>query len=301
MVRERRFQLEALCQLPEQFSELEVLASSIGVNGDAIWLLRDPAEATNTLTVLINELSAGVFRGLKISGISFRFSLIDLLPNQGFVLADSRVGRTPEGFLQKNAMTFDKNGAQVAEFCLGDGIEHLLTDAKGEIWTGYFDEGVYASEPSFGSTGLVRWSPQGERLWCYEPPQGIDLIDDCYALNVGAEKTWMSYYSSFPLVGIRNGAVEGAYQTPVSGCRAITVHRNRVLFIGDHQGAWQATLCDLSNDGAAPVVIGELRLPEGLKMESGQFVARGSRLYLRVNRNWFVHDLSDEIDPATVS
>jgi hypothetical protein len=48
----------------------------------------------------------------------------------------------------------------------GDGIEHVQATSAGEIWVGFFDEGIYGNygwgsgtQLPVGRTGLVRFSP----------------------------------------------------------------------------------------------------------------------------------------------
>lgn len=73
------------------------------------------------------------------------------------------------------------------EFLLGDGISHVQSDANGNIWTGYFDEGVFGNygwATPAGAAGLSCFTKSGEKIWGYEAPAGFDQIDDCDALNV---------------------------------------------------------------------------------------------------------------------
>lgn len=78
---------------------------------------------------------------------------------------------------------------------LGDGIGHVLATSTGQVWVGYFDEGIYGnygwgrtdSEEPVGAYGIVRFSPDLEPDWHYPKYTGVgpwDAISDCYALNV---------------------------------------------------------------------------------------------------------------------
>ena len=44
-----------------------------------------------------------------------------------------------------NAVLYDADGQVVSEHVLGDGIGHALADSAGQVWVGYFDEGIYGN------------------------------------------------------------------------------------------------------------------------------------------------------------
>jgi hypothetical protein len=47
-----------------------------------------------------------------------------------------------------NARIIGPDDATRISFHAGDGIEHLLTDRNGTIWTGYFDEVSICAQPT---------------------------------------------------------------------------------------------------------------------------------------------------------
>ncbi|MFD0321424.1 hypothetical protein [Lysobacter gummosus] len=59
------------------------------------------------------------------------------------------------GYSRLNGRVYSRSGELLRELALGDGIEHLQTTARGEIWTGYFDEG-YSATTRFPPRA---WSP----------------------------------------------------------------------------------------------------------------------------------------------
>jgi hypothetical protein len=76
----------------------------------------------------------------------------------------------------------------------GDGIAHVLATSTGQVWAGYFDDGIYGnygwgradSEEPVGAYGIVRFSPDLEPGWHYPkyPEVGPwDAISDCYAVT----------------------------------------------------------------------------------------------------------------------
>ncbi len=75
----------------------------------------------------------------------------------------------------RNAVLYGADGQVVSEHVLGDGIEHVLATSTGQVWVGYFDEGIYGnygwggadSEEPAGAYGIVRFSPRLEPEWHY--------------------------------------------------------------------------------------------------------------------------------------
>lgn len=129
------------------------------------------------------------------------------------MVADSR---SREG--DEQVQVFDALGRPSRTFRVGDAIEHLLTDAAGDLWVGYFDEGVYGDDP-LSAPGLRRWSSTGESVWSYQPVDGADWISDCDALNVSGHTAWACTYTDFPLLEIGAGHAIRVRKNPVQGSR----------------------------------------------------------------------------------
>ncbi len=146
----------------------------------------------------------------------------------------------------KNGRIYSNDGQFLRALTLGDGIEHLQTDEAGEIWVGYFDEGVFGNygwnEP-LGASGLVRWNADGEKTFEFFPSSGLDQICDCYALNVSGNDTWLCYYTDFPLVRIRGGKVVESWPAPIQGSTAFAVGGRHILFRGGYGDSDKFYLC----------------------------------------------------------
>lgn len=139
-----------------------------------------------------------------------------------------------------NGRLYNSQGILVREFSLGDGIEHIQTTPSGQIWVGYFDEGVignYGWREPVGASGLVCFDGVGKKLYAFEAPDPLGPIIDCYAMNViDDDDVWLCYYTDFPLVHLKNGEVRhrGSF---VSGSHALAVWADMILFAsgyGDH-------------------------------------------------------------------
>jgi hypothetical protein len=247
-------------------------------------------------------------RTIEISGETGAFPQVALLNDDEILLVGTRCRRLADGSHELNAHVYGLDGRVRREFLLGDGIEHVATDARGEIWVGYFDEGVFGNYgwgqttttgeqvAPVGSPGLVRFDAEGNVTWGYEPPDGIGPIDDCYALNVGPEATWTSYYSDFPLVRINPDGSVRAWTTHASGVRAIACDNQRVaLFGGYKEQRNQCTLARLGETGLTQAESIELVLPSGEPLSegaTGSVVGRGDVLHFVLDGEWMSVGLS---------
>ena len=152
---------------------------------------------------------------------------------------------------------------------LGDGIGHVLATSSGQVWIGYFDEGIYGNygwgradtDEPVGAYGIVRFSPELAPVWHYPRYTEVgpwDAISDCYALNVDGTCAWACYYADFPVVCIRDGAVTG-WHNDIKGASALAVAGSRVALFGgygpDHD---RLALTELGADRAQPA--GEYRV-----------------------------------------
>ena len=174
---------------------------------------------------------------------------------------------------------------------LGDGIAHVLATSTGQVWVGYFDEGIYGNygwglgdgpEP-VGAYGIVRFSPDLEPAWHYPKihrgrPVGRDQRLLC--LNVDDTSTWACYDSDFPVVRIRDGAVTG-WHNDVKGAGALAVAGSRVALFGgygpDHD---RLAITELDVGRARPDGDYRIVLPDGMPLAPGtQVIGRGSRLH----------------------
>ncbi|MGW6441658.1 hypothetical protein [Lentzea sp. NPDC055074] len=231
-----------------------------------------------------------------LSGLPVAFPSVQSLPEGRVLVVGARCRWRPKG-PDRNAIVFDHEGVVLGEHTFGDGIEHVQATRRGEVWVGYFDEGVYgnygwgeAGSPSpLGESGLTRFSTAFSPDWNFPGLDGTwDAISDCYALNVADdETTWACYYTDFPLVRIHNGTVTG-WHNDVQGAKAIAADGSRVaLFGGYGPDRDRLVVGELGDDRVH--VTGEYRLvgPDGQPLpRSAQVVGRGADLHVLVDGGW---------------
>jgi hypothetical protein len=225
----------------------DVLAcASVGPVGDvvAVWTTPEAREAVTSTSVSAAGASfpdPGAARPvaaritvhtpdlaavMRIADLTLAHITVQPIPGGRFLVAGARCRWRPDG-PDCNAVLYDTDGQVVSEHVLGDGIGHVLATSTGEVWAGYFDEGIYGnygwgradSEEPVGAYGIVRFSSDLEPDWHYPKYTEVgpwDAISDCYALNVDDTSAWACYYSDFPVV--RHGIGKLVLWGPMVSC-----------------------------------------------------------------------------------
>ncbi|MFE7761502.1 hypothetical protein [Streptomyces sp. NPDC057438] len=284
----RAERLSPYARLPRAYRDLHVRGSTVDAFGGVHWLLTEHPKPPTPYDAVVVTITDDGSRTTALGPVSARFPRLDSLPDGGFVVADSRSGDDEE-----QVQVFDALGRPSWTFRVGDGIEHLLTDEAGDLWIGYFDEGVFGDPLS--APGARRWSVTGTPLWEFRPPPGVDHIADCYALNVGRAVTWVYPYTSFPLVEVRGDGPLRARTTGVNGARGVAVHEERVAFLGGYRGDRDLlTLARLTDTSVETTRRAVLTRPDGAPVHRRRrILSRGPRLYVLEEPyvEWFVFDI----------
>ena len=157
-----------------------------------------------------------------------------------------------------NAFVYDDTQNLMSSFHMGDGIEDVQTTKNGDIWTSYFDEGVFGD--SIGASGLLCFDKKGVKIFDFvkfvQTPSNneIPFIDDCYALNVSSNQTvYLYYYSDFPLVVLHNKTEyelfnhEQFQESPIVGSKAFSIWKDYILFGHGYDDKGKIHLYSLQN------------------------------------------------------
>lgn len=277
-------------RLPRAHAHRETLTSCVDAHGRAHWLLCDgrPRGPVHDATVV--TVDGGRTRITELNAVRACHPKLDALPDGGFVVADARRRGTAD-----HVQVFDASGRAVRSFAVGDAVEHLLADTEGTLWAGYFDEGVFGSDP-LSAPGLRRWSAAGEPLWELPLTNPGGVIADCYALNVAGRTAWACYYTDFPLVRVRADGTVRAWSSPVAGAHALAVLGPAVAYAGGYGTHDRLTLCRLDGDAATPYREYVMTLPDGSALGRHRAVGRGSRLFVQPqgSEEWLLWDLGSQ-------
>lgn len=224
-------------------------------------------------------------------------SEVQPLPDGQILLASARCRRDED---DDNAAVYDDTGRLVRTAHVGDAIQHLLSTASGEVWTSYFDEGVFAWS-GLSTHGLVRFGTDLTPQWRYPQKRQPDLpvIDDCYALNVTGETAWAYAYDAFHLVSAEGQHAHDHGQVPFRGANALLVDGDRAALIGGYPAERHViTPLHITPEGlrlAGPPR--RLTMPDGQPLPRARYTGRGPELHVAVGATWYRLDLDDITPP----
>ncbi len=237
-------------------------------------------------------------REIYLSDMTAAFPKIETLPENKILIVGSRCRRNQDGTHELNAQIYSSHGIKEQEFLLGDGIRHVQSDAKGNIWVGYFDEGVYGnfgwqySGGPFGAAGLSCFSPSGQKMWDFEPPEGYEAISDCYALNVTKEGVWAYYYTDFPIALIDSEWGVRCWRVDSPGARTFAAGDGKVLLYGGYEDRRTAcTFLKLGNVDSRITSEISLVLPSVVNLSKANVIGRGKELHVFHNDDWYVFSI----------
>jgi hypothetical protein len=193
--------------------------------------------------------AAEILQMVSISGSHLNLPNVQLYGDQLW-LAGARCWYR-NGGPENNAELYNLEGKLQRSGCLGDGIEWIRQTPSGNLWVGYFDEGVGGNngwgdgydghkyvEP-LGSNGIVLWDDNFNKL--YEP-QCQRTIWDAYAGTLSDDDLWASTYIEFPIHRFNyhvsdDGLVSSSsaeWSTSDSGVRALITDQRFVATIGEY-------------------------------------------------------------------
>ncbi len=261
------------------------------------WAIFPDPTTGRPVTARVSRQTGETVEVTPLAGLTLAHPVVQPLPHGRVLVVGARCRWRADG-PDRNAVVYDSTGRVEARATLGDGIEHVFATTSGQVWVGYFDEGVYGNygwgsangaEP-VGSSGLVRFSPDLEPEWRF--PSHVDnqwgAISDCYALNVTDDAAWTCYYTGFPIVQIQNGPITG-WRNQVDGAKALVVSGTRVGLLGGygphHDRLVVGDLADAQMRAA-----GEYRLvlPDGAPLpDRVTAIGRGSVLHLVTADMWY--------------
>lgn len=193
------------------------------------------------------------------------YPLIDRFADDRWLVVGSRTRGEP------NARVFAPDGALLARFTLGDGIEHIAIDSADRIWVGWFDEGMFGKGWSVPG---MEWPPSSNGVACFAPdgsvvdvplwPKDAGIIADCYALTPAGSGVWTSPYMDFPLVRFVPGKPARWWRSELAGPKAIAVDGTHAIVAGgyrDDAARLALVLLEEPGTGEAAVPLATWRMP----------------------------------------
>lgn len=185
---------------------------------------------------------------------------------------------------------FSPSGTPEVEFCVGDDIPALVTDAHGGIWTAHGDEGIYGGHPESGA-GLAGWDTQGRTSWTPKGRLPDHPLEGCTAATEN-EHIWLVWYSGSSRDGTfltritpSTGDV-ASYPSPVPNPDGFAIRGNRAVLTRRHHNKRSVDLIRAELNGTTWTVTSRrrLRVPGRVVMRCGQ--GRDGSLWLRAGSTW---------------
>ncbi|RDI41065.1 hypothetical protein [Falsibacillus pallidus] len=202
-----------------------------------------------------------------------------------------------------NGFIYDKNSNLINSFNMGDGISDVQTSKNGDIWTSYFDEGVFGK--SIGKSGLLCFDSEGTPLFDFakftqNPTNNtIPFIDDCYAMNVCSNNTiYLYYYLDFPLLALHNKTDFELFnqkqmnEPPIVGSHAFSIWKEHILFAHGYMDKGQIHHYSLQT-GAVHSYLPVNEINEVIHYEFA--VGRKHRLFLVSKKDVYLVDIRDVV------
>ncbi len=294
----RKVALRPYALLPRQYDDRKVLATTVDAWGRTLWLLCPDAELVrnrrgkprpNPRSYPYNALlvigDAGAVQERVLRDVTLLPIRLDALPNGRLVLhGHGEVG-------ERNALIYGRDGRLRRSFVMGSAIEYMMADRHNNLWSAYFDEGVYTDPIS--SAGLIRWDSGGNQLWGYSAPPGVEYIDTVCAFNVTDKVAWATYYPTYPLLEVHANGHFRLRKNPVRSPLGMAVQADRMLMLGGgHHDHWgRLHYFRVTDEEAVVVEEAEVTMPNGDPLRRyARPVGRGQHLYLRGSstRQWYV-------------
>ena len=227
------------------------------------------------------------------------------LPNERVLLVSARAEWRPDG-PEHNATIFGPDGSVESTACVGDGVAGVLATPSGEIWMGYFDEGVYGNfgwgspgPPPIGQPGLIRFSTSLAIEWEF-PNRRHEPIDECEAMTLDGGSLWVYYYSHYPVVRIDSTGVRAwspdSSRHAASGIGALAVDGDRVALAGGYSQSNEADHVVVArlDETWAPECRARLVFPDGSRLPSDATLhGHGDTLHVFAGFDWFHIRVSD--------
>lgn len=194
-----------------------------------------------------------------------------------------------------NGHFYSAQGDLLRTVAFGDGIEGIQTTADGQIWVGYFDEGIFGNT-TFGRAGLASFG-QDDALTFDFNRLTEGMIADCYAFNVvSATEVWLCPYTDFPVVKIKNNQISSRWDNnPICGSHAFAVWKDRVLFVGGYGEKDKLFIVSLYRLDGQELLKEECHAVDenGEKVKFKSAFGRGSRLYLETEQSLYFLELQE--------
>lgn len=282
--------MNPIANLNEELKQMTPLSIALGHKNDVFVLLMEeriplidgcfPATVTEkSYRYQVIHLKDGQKKVLDLPKETWNYHYIQPIDDGQFLLVCARSYYHDAQNIEENARVYDENGRFIRSFCLGDGIGHVYVTKNQEIWTGYFDEGVFGNygwKDPVGSSGLVGWDASGAKLDSLEEDKEYFLVE-CLALNGVADGGIWFFFSLDSKIGVRKEGLTSYYSAEDIYFRMFAVNGETIVA---HRGSGERTLFELQREGNEYKTVRKIELikPNGKPIEPQLVNNRESKL-----------------------
>lgn len=298
--------INPIANLHEDLKHMTPISIAIGHENDIFVLLAEeqpllidgsfPATVTEkNYRYQVIHLKDGHKKVLDLPNETWNYHYIQPIDNGHILLVCARSYYHDAQNIEENARVFDENGSFIRSFCLGDGIEHVFVTKNQEIWTGYFDEGVFGNygwEVPVGRSGLVGWDAAGGKVDSLEEDKEYSIFE-CWALNEVVDGGIWFFFTIDSKMGVRKESRTSYYSVDDISFGAFAVNGETIVV---HQGRGEHTLFELQREGNEYKIVHEIELikPDGKPVEPQLVSNRESMLLFLDEDELYMYESKSE-------
>ncbi len=255
------------------------------------------SELPKEYTFLRHDLEGKELLKIVIKNEYFYFHNVNFLPNKEILLICGRSRYKSEKEIDRNARIYNLSGEFLRDFIIGDGIQDVKIDTKGNIWASYFDEGIFGNygwNNPIGISGLICWNKEGEKVWEFEPTDELDHMSDCYAMNIDSHNnTWFYYYTKFPLVKLDNSKKIVFWETKIRGSNSLNIYDNKIL-MADGYDDKNFVLFEIIDNKLKNINKIKFQSKEGIKLNKRNYISSfGSNIGFLVKNKIYLSSIRE--------
>jgi len=296
-----------IANLQEEMKHATPLSIAIGHHNDVFVLLAEeqpplingmfPATVTEKVySYQVVHLKDGQKTVLHLSEETWNYRYVQPIDEEHILLVCARSYYHDAQNIEENARVYDKKGQLIRSFCLGDGIEHVYVTKNQEIWTGYFDEGVFGNygwDEPIGRSGLVGWDASGRKIDSLEEDREYSIFE-CLALNGDAEGRIWFFFSIDSKIGVRKEGRTVYYSPEGMGFQSFAVNGKTVVA---YRNKWGRSLFELQREGDEYKNVREIELmkPDGTPVEPQLVSNRESMLLFLDGDELYMYEAKSDV------
>lgn len=194
------------------------------------------------------------------------------------------------GKINENGIVIDRSGTVVERLNLGCAIEAMKTTNNGNIWTCYFDEGVYSDDP-ISRLVVGCFDRHGKHLY----PEAYNGLFDHWCNNINIQSDDSVWFSPTMtgLVQVVNFTVKTISAKQKAGIGVFAISGEHALWAPSYPNIAAVDFFIVSNLQTGKNKFYQAVDEEGQAIKHEYYAACGSRMYFVANHDVYVIDLKD--------